>query len=231
MMCSTFSRCAISSRSAGPMRSACMNRLLLILRLRPDMMLSITLMPLNSARFWKVRATPISATWREFMWSKVRSEHVVLDFDVAQRNDIVDHAHALEQRQVLEGAGHAHLGHLARVHVVEGLATEGDGALRGCVHAVDAVEHRALAGTVGADDGADFMLFHIEGDVGQGLHAAKAQADVLDVQDDVTNFFLGHGVLSGVSGNDLGRRMDLGVENLQRGAHTARAAILELDLG
>ncbi|OPZ57426.1 MAG: hypothetical protein BWY87_01636 [Deltaproteobacteria bacterium ADurb.Bin510] len=62
MMCSTFSRCAISSRSAGPQRSACSSRLLLIFRLRPVMMLSITLMPLNSARFWKVRATPISAT-------------------------------------------------------------------------------------------------------------------------------------------------------------------------
>jgi hypothetical protein len=35
------------------------------------MMLSSTLMPLNSARFWKVRATPISATWREFMCLKV----------------------------------------------------------------------------------------------------------------------------------------------------------------
>jgi hypothetical protein len=35
------------------------------------MRLSITLMPLNSARFWKVRATPISATWRLFMWLKV----------------------------------------------------------------------------------------------------------------------------------------------------------------
>ena len=31
------------------------------------MMLSSTLMPLNSARLWKVRATPISATWRGFM--------------------------------------------------------------------------------------------------------------------------------------------------------------------
>ena len=42
-----------------------------IFRLRPVMMLSSTLMPLNSARFWNVRATPISATWREFMCWKV----------------------------------------------------------------------------------------------------------------------------------------------------------------
>jgi hypothetical protein len=35
------------------------------------MMLSSTLMPLNSARFWKVRATPITATWWLFMCLKV----------------------------------------------------------------------------------------------------------------------------------------------------------------
>ena len=38
------------------------------------MMLSITLMPLNSARFWNVRATPISATWRLF---RQRQRHAV----------------------------------------------------------------------------------------------------------------------------------------------------------
>ncbi len=50
---------------------ACMNRLLLMRRLRPVMMLSTTLMPLNSARFWNVRAIPISATWRLFIWLNV----------------------------------------------------------------------------------------------------------------------------------------------------------------
>jgi hypothetical protein len=118
-------------------------------------------------------------------------EQVALDLEVAPGHDVVDHAHALEQRQVLEGASHTHLGHLAAVHVVERLATEGDGALLRRVDAVDAVEHGALAGTVGADDGADFMLLHVERNVGQRLDAAKAQADVLDVQNDVANLFLG----------------------------------------
>ena len=48
-----------------------------IFMLRPVMMLSITLMPLNSARFWKVRATPISATWRLLMWLKVLPRKVI----------------------------------------------------------------------------------------------------------------------------------------------------------
>jgi len=46
-------------------------------RLRPVMRLSITLMPLNSARFWKVRATPSSATWRLFMCLKVWPRKVI----------------------------------------------------------------------------------------------------------------------------------------------------------
>ena len=64
-------------RSAAPQRSACWNRLVFMRRLRPVMMLSITLMPLNSARFWKVRAMPISATCRLFMWLKVWPRKVI----------------------------------------------------------------------------------------------------------------------------------------------------------
>jgi hypothetical protein len=40
-------------------------------------------------------------------------EDVGLHLQVAPGHDVVDDAHALEQRQVLEGARHAHLGHLA----------------------------------------------------------------------------------------------------------------------
>jgi hypothetical protein len=41
-----------------PQYRACMRKLDFILRLRPVMMLSSTVMPLNSAMFWKVRAMP-----------------------------------------------------------------------------------------------------------------------------------------------------------------------------
>ncbi len=47
-------------------------------RLRPVMMLSSTLMPLNRARFWNVRAMPISATWRLFMCVNVWPRKVML---------------------------------------------------------------------------------------------------------------------------------------------------------
>jgi hypothetical protein len=120
-------------------------------------------------------------------------QDAAFDLQVAARHDVVDHAHALEQRQVLEGARHAHLGHLAAVHVVESLAAEGDRSFRRRVDAVDAVEHGALACAVGADDGADLVLAHVERDVRERLHATEAQADVLDVEDDVADLLAGHG--------------------------------------
>src|SRR5574343_1620803 len=119
-------------------------------------------------------------------------EEVGLHLQVAARHDVVDHAHALEERQVLEGARHPHLGHLAAVHVAEGLAPEGDLALLRRVDAVDAVEHRALAGAVGADDRADLVRAHVEADVGQRLDAPEPQADVLDVEDDVAGLSCRH---------------------------------------
>ena len=89
-------------------------------------------------------------------------KQITFDFQVAAGHDVVEHAHTFEQGQVLEGARHAHNGHLVAVHVREGLAAKGDGALLRCVDTVDAVEHRAFACAVGADDGADLVLFDIE---------------------------------------------------------------------
>ena len=73
------------------MRSACSSRLLLILRLRPVAMLSITLMPLNSARFWKVRARLISATWRRVHVVKVLPRKVMEPSDGVYPVDTVEH--------------------------------------------------------------------------------------------------------------------------------------------
>ena len=53
-------------------------------------------------------------------------QQVAAHLQVAPGHEVVEHAHALEQRQVLERARDAHLGHLARVHVAEGAAAEGD---------------------------------------------------------------------------------------------------------
>src|SRR3954462_558330 len=110
-------------------------------------------------------------------------QQVAADAQVAARHDVVQDAHALEQRQVLEGARDAHLRHLAAPHVLEAAAAKGDRALLVLVHALDAIEHGALAGAVGADDGAHLVLAHVEGDVGERLHAAEGERDVAHVQD------------------------------------------------
>ena len=93
-------------------------------------------------------------------------------------HDVVEHAHALEQRQVLEGAGDAQGRGLVRAHAAALLALEGDEARLRMVEAVDDVEDRGLARAVGADDGADLALADVEADRVERAHAAEAQRDV-----------------------------------------------------
>ena len=59
------------------------------------------------------------------------------------------------------------------VHAACGSRRGRRSALLRVVDAVDDVEHRALAGAVRADDGADLVLAHVEADVGQRLDAAE----------------------------------------------------------
>src|SRR5436190_11285169 len=114
-------------------------------------------------------------------------EEVGLHLQVAPAHDVVEDAHALEQRQVLERARDAQLRDLVRVHLAEGPAAQVDRAFLRLVDAVDAVEHRALACAVRADDGADLVLADVERDVGERLDAAEAEVDVADVEDDVAS--------------------------------------------
>src|SRR6185369_1292861 len=122
---------------------------------------------------------------------------------VAAGHDVLEHAHALEEREVLERARDAHLGDATRVHVRERSPAQLDRALLRLVDAVDAVEHRALAGAVRADDRADLVLADVEADVGEGLDAAEAQAEVLDVEDDVAGAPLRHHAARPTAGNVL----------------------------
>ena len=46
-------------------------------------------------------------------------QQIALDLQVAPGHDVVDHAHALEQCQVLEGTPYPHHRHLVTVHVAE----------------------------------------------------------------------------------------------------------------
>ncbi len=59
------------------------------------------------------------------------------------------------------------------IHVAPGFAAIDDFPLLWPVHTVDHIQHRTFAGTIGADDGADFVLPHVEGNLGQRTHAAE----------------------------------------------------------
>ena len=112
-------------------------------------------------------------------------EQAGLHAQIAAGHDVVERRHALEQRDVLEGPRDALLGRLVRFHLAAPDPLVGDGALLRMIEAVDAVQHRRLAGTVGTDDGADLALGDVKADVGQCLYATERQADVLDRQKNI----------------------------------------------
>ena len=97
-------------------------------------------------------------------------------------HDVVERAHALEQRDVLECPGDAGGGSLVCPHAAIGLALVDDGAFLRPVEAVDDVEHGTLAGTVRADDRQDLTLADFKTDAVERTNAAERQADVLDLE-------------------------------------------------
>src|SRR6185295_9100140 len=109
-------------------------------------------------------------------------EDVAMHLQVAPGHDVVQHGHALEQRDVLEGARDPQSGGFVRIHVHELLLLEPDLSLLRVIDAVQHVEHRALAGAVRADDGAHFAAAHVEGHVLQRLDAAEGKRHALHRQ-------------------------------------------------
>ena len=65
-------------RAPSESQIACSANDAFILRLRPVMMLSSTLMPLNSAMFWNVRAIPCSAAACVSMSRRSRPRNVIV---------------------------------------------------------------------------------------------------------------------------------------------------------
>ncbi len=96
--------------------------------------------------------------------------------------DVVPHAHAAEQRDILEGAADAQPRHAVARHALERTPLEQDIAVSVPIDAADAVEQRGLAGPVGADQAADLAVLDVERDAGQRDHAAEAHGYVGDEQ-------------------------------------------------
>jgi hypothetical protein len=51
------------------------------------------------------------------------------------------------------------------------------------VESVDAVHHHGFSGTVGANDGVNFTLFHFEIHAGQGGNAAEIHVDIIELEE------------------------------------------------
>ena len=115
-------------------------------------------------------------------------QDIAFNFQIATRHDVVEHAHTFEQCKILKGTRHPHHRHLVTIHVLESLTPKRDRALLRLVHAVDAVQHRAFARAVGANDGAYLMLSDIERNVLQRLDTSKRERNIVHVKDDVTDF-------------------------------------------
>ena len=83
-----------------------------------------------------------------------------------------------EQFDVLEGAGDAQAGDFMGCDARQGLALKQDLTLGRGVDAADQVEDRGFARAVGADQGEDFTLAHLEADLVDGQQAAKTNGQV-----------------------------------------------------
>ncbi|MCY1402115.1 hypothetical protein D9M71_172470 [compost metagenome] len=90
-------------------------------------------------------------------------------FQVAPGEHVVEHAHALEQGDVLKGASDAAQRRIMGMHASPGMAVETDRPLLRLIHAIDDVEQRALARTIGTDQCADFPFGHGKADVADGF--------------------------------------------------------------
>jgi hypothetical protein len=101
---------------------------------------------------------------------------------VAPEHDVVEHRHAAEQGEVLEGAADAERRDPVARHLQQRARAEQDFAAVALVEARQAVEERGLAGAVRPDQPDDVARRDIEGDPVQRDDAAEADADLLHAQ-------------------------------------------------
>src|SRR5437867_947388 len=113
-----------------------------------------------------------------------RLEHEApLHLQEPPRHDVVEHAHALEEGDVLERAGDAERRHLVRPEARPVLVVEDDPPLVGVLEAADHVEQCRLAGAVGADDGHDLSAPDGDAHAVKRLHRPEADADGVDLEE------------------------------------------------
>src|SRR6185436_2803957 len=93
---------------------------------------------------------------------------------------ILEHREIDEHRWRLELAADAGLHNLVLLHPGQFLTAKLDRARRRLGLAADQIEHRGLAGAVGADDDANLVLLDIEGEIVDRLEAVEGNRERLD---------------------------------------------------
>ena len=133
-----------------------------------------------------------SSVWRT-RGVNSRSCHQLVSVAVAADQQVLQDGGVLEQLDVLERARDPQAGDAVRWlgcqldHPVGAGVVDMAGG--GGVDAADEVEHRGLAGAVGADQGEHLALVDIEADIADGQYAAEADAQVAGGQEDVGGHF------------------------------------------
>ena len=109
-----------------------------------------------------------------------RREEAVAEVLVATEHQVVQHGEVLEERDVLEGAGHPEVCDPVRPHAEDALAEELHAAALRPVDTGEDVEDRGLAGAVGADDGEQLARTDLEGRPRDRVDPREGQVHVLD---------------------------------------------------
>ena len=109
--------------------------------------------------------------------------HMVGERFVKGDEHILLNGELLEQADVLEGSGDAGTNHLIGLLAVHVFAIQPEIALGGLVHAGQQVEHRGLAGTVGADQTDEFAFVDGHVEVGYGLQTTEGDAEMFGFED------------------------------------------------
>jgi hypothetical protein len=99
--------------------------------------------------------------------------------DVTSEKNVVENAHALEEGEILECAGHARSGDPVRRHPGDIIAKELQSACIRRVEAGNDVDHRSLARTIRAYKPEDFAVPHLDVDAFERLQPSKRPFDAV----------------------------------------------------
>src|SRR5690606_33916921 len=108
-----------------------------------------------------------------------RGQRIGIHEDVTAHQDVVEHAHAAKERDVLEGPRDAQAGDALRFQAVEPVPLEGDGALLRRIKAGDRIDERCLARSVRSHETEDLALANGYRYALERVQSAEPAVDIL----------------------------------------------------